>query len=199
MTHLSARLSTHVEIEAVRRPAWDVEIVRMDGGGEVRNSRWSQPLYSFDVSWPAATRDDPVYLEVSNAFHATGGGRDSFAFRDWADYQATDEGFGTGDGVATVFPLIKTYAFGTASFFRRIYLPVSPIAIKKNGVTLSSGYSVNYSTGVVTMSVAPALADVLTWTGEFNLPVRFPQEMQSTGLAMHLEHIDTITLQEVRL
>lgn len=199
MAHIATRLSTHVEINATRRLSWDVEKVRTDGGYEVRNARWSQPLYAFDVAYPAAMRDDATYQSVSQAYHATGGGLDSFAFRDWADYQCTDEPFGTGDGTTTVFPLIKSYTFGSAEFFRRIYLPVSAITVKKDGVTLMSGYSVNYSTGNVTLTVAPLEGEELSWTGDFDIPVRFEGDFETTGMATHLEHIETITLQEVRL
>lgn len=199
MAHIATRLSQNVEINAVRRQRWDVEVVTSDGGSEVRNSRWSQPLLEFDVSYPTALRDDAVFQSVLQAYLATGGGLDSFAFTDWTDYQATNEEFGIGDGATLTFSLFKSYDFGSASFSRRIYLPVSAITVKKDGVTQVSGYTVSYTAGTVTFSVAPANAVVLTWTGDFDVPVRFDGAMETTGLATHLEHIETIMLREVRL
>lgn len=199
MAHIATRLSDHVEIGAVRMEEFNVETVRSDGGNEVRNSRWSQPLLRFEISFPTSTRDDAVFLEVRDAYRATGGGLDSFKFRDWSDYQATDEVFGIGDGTTTVFNLFKNYGFGSQTHTRRIYQPVSAISLKKDGVAVVGGYSVNYTTGVVTFTVAPLAAVSLTWTGEFDVPVRFDSPLQSTGLAPHLEHHESIVLQEVRL
>ncbi len=197
MAHIATRLSDHVEIGAVRRDTdGGVEVVQLDGGGSVRNDRWGEGLLAFDVSYPASTRDDAVFLELRAAYRATGRGTDTFNFRDWSDYQATDEEFGIGDGATTAFQLFKSYTFGSATHSRRIQLPVSPIALKNDGVTIVSGYSVNYTTGIVTFTVAPLLADVLTWTGEFDVAVRFAGPLESTGIATHLEHHEVITLME---
>ena len=199
MAHIATRLTEHVEIGATRRDVDDIEVVRTDGGAEVRNTRWSQSLLAFDVSFPASTRDDAVFLEVRNAYRATRAGLHSFKFRDWSEYQATNAEFATGDGTTTVFELVKRYTFGTETHERRIYNPVSAITLKADGVTIVGGYSVNYTTGIVTFTVAPANGVILTWTGEFDVPVRFDGALESTGIATHLEHHETITLQEVRL
>jgi uncharacterized protein (TIGR02217 family) len=203
MTHIAFRLSDHVEIGAVRRDLDDgLEVIPLAGGGEVRNDEWAQPLLAFDISFPTSERDDDVFLEVRNAYRATRRGLHSFKFKDWSDYQVADEPLGTGDGATTVFPLYKSYEFGSETFSRRIYQPVSPIVIKKNAVVMGSGYSVDYTTGIVTFSPAPLggmSPDALTWTGDFDVPVRFDGPLTSTGLAIHLEHHETITLKEVRL
>jgi uncharacterized protein (TIGR02217 family) len=199
MAHINTRLSDHVEIGATRIEEESVEIVRTDGGNEVRNTRWSQPLLRFELSFPTSERDDAVFLEVRNAYRATRGGLHSFKFKDWSDYDATDEAFGLGDDETFIFSLYKNYTFGSETFARRVFNPVSPIALKGDGVTIGSGYSVNYSTGVVTFDDPPVAGVVLTWTGEFDIPVRFDTPLQSTGLATHLEHHESTALQEVRL
>lgn len=200
--HIDTRLSEHVELGATRREIDDVEVVTTDGGNETRNARWSQPLLEFDISFPPSVRDDAVFLEVRAAYRACRGRLHSFKFRDWSDYEATDELFATGDGTTTIFPLIKAYAFGTETFERRIYQPVSAIALKKNGVAMLSGYAVDYDTGEVTFTIAPVggeTPDEISWTGEFDVPVRFDTDLASTGIAPHLEHHETVTLKEVRL
>lgn len=199
MAHINTRLSDHVEIGAVRIEEQEVEISRTDGGNEVRNTRWSQPLLRFEIAFPTSQRDDSVYLEVRNAYRAAMGMLHSFKFRDWSDYQATDAEFAVSDGVTTTYQLSKPYTFGSETFTRNIQNPVSPVALKADGVTISSGYSVDYSTGIVTFTSVPADLAVLTWTGEFDIPVRFDSPLQSVGLATHLEHHESIVLQEVRL
>ncbi|HXH52530.1 MAG TPA: DUF2460 domain-containing protein [Sphingomicrobium sp.] len=198
--HLSTRLSDHVEIGAVRRDLDDgLEVVTTDGGWEVRNDRWAQPLLAFDISFPTSERDDPVFLEVRGAYRATRRGAHSFRFKDWSDFTAADEAIGTGNGATTAFPLVKNYSFGAETFVRRIQQPVSPITVKRAGVVQNAGYSVNYATGVVTFAVAPAPGEAISWSGEFDVPVRFASPLESTGIATHLEHHEAITLVEVRI
>lgn len=121
MAHLNISLPQQIELGATRRLRWETEVVTTDGGYEVRNSRWSAPLKTYEVSFPPSTRDDPVYLAVLALYEAAEGGLHSFDFTDW-----TDE------------------------------------------------------------------------TGGTVVPVRFDSPLEVTGIAMHLDHIETVTLIEVR-
>lgn len=197
--HINTRLTKRVEVGANRIDEEDIETVTTDGGNEVRNARTSGSLLRFEVGFPISKRDNATYLEVRSAFKVCRGSLHSFKFRDWDDYQATDQQFGEGDGTTTVFSLYKNYAFGSESYSRRIYQPVTPIALKKDGVAVVSGYSVSYTTGVVTFSVAPADGAVLTWTGEFDVPVRFDSSLQSAAVAIQLGHYEGLVFKEVRL
>lgn len=198
MSHISTRLPEEVEIGAVRRDPEDVEIVRTDNGGEVRNVRASQSLLEFDITYPHSEQD-ANFLAVRAAYKAARGQLHSFDFQDHSEFEAEDEVIGTGDGATTAFDLIKSYTFGSETHERRIYRPVSAITVKKDGVTQVAGYSVNYSTGVVTFSAAPANGVVISWSGEFNVPLRFDTPFQVSMPAGHLVHVDTMTLVEVRL
>lgn len=200
--HVATRLSDEVSLDAIRRDTMNLEIVRNDSGHEDRNRLWSQFLREYEVSYPIADRGQAstALAEVYNAFLATGGGEDSFDFQDWRDYTATDELIGIGDGAETDFNLVKNYTFGTRTHTRRIYRPVVSITIEADGVTVNpSDYTVDYELGIVTMDTAPALNVELTWSGEFNVPVRFDPSIQSSALTTNLERYDTFTLFEVRL
>lgn len=85
MAHLNISLPVEIELGAVRRLRWQTEVVTTDGGYEVRNSRWSSPLRSYEVSFPPATRDDPVYLAVLDLYEQAEGGLHTFDFTDWTD------------------------------------------------------------------------------------------------------------------
>lgn len=199
--HVGTRLSDHVENGAIRRDTMNLEIVRQDGGFEKRNRLWSQYLREYEVTYPLDVRaTSDVLAEVYNAYLATGGGEDSFDFEDWRDNEATDEAFGIGDGAETIFPLIKTYTFGSRTHERRIYRPVSAISIKKNTVTVDpADYTVDYNMGTVTFDVAVPNGEELTWSGSFYVPVRFEPTLQSVGVNAVHEKYDTFTLIEVRL
>lgn len=69
------------------------------------------------------------------------------------------------DGVTTrVIPSVRGVGRGVPAF--RVML---------NGAVQSSGYTVNSSTGVVTFAVAPAGGVIVSWSGEFDTPMRFLQ------------------------
>lgn len=204
--HVATRLSDEVELGAIRRDTMALDIVRTDSGHEDRNRLWSQFLREYEVTYPIALRNgEPsgALATVYAAFLATGGGEDSFDFQDWRDYSVEEEAFGTGDGTTTAFNLLKTYTFGSRSHVRRIYRPVSAIAIQKNGITVNpADYTVDYELGIVTFDVAPlggGTPDELSWTGDFNVPVRFDPSMQSSAPTTVHEKFDTFTLYEVRL
>lgn len=83
---LDSQLTRNVEIGAVRRQEWEVEIVRTDGGNEVRNARWSEPLRAYDISLPTCTQvERSVFDSVMQMWTDTSGGADTFLFYDWVD------------------------------------------------------------------------------------------------------------------
>ena len=110
-----------------------------------------------------------------------------FLLTDYTDFWASSDGtaddpigtpmqFGTGDGSTTVFGLHKRYTSGGVTRERRIVKPVSgTVSIYKNDVlqTLTTHYTIDYSTGIVTFVAAPTNGHTLKWTGEFYIPVRF--------------------------
>lgn len=95
--------------------------------------------------------------------------------------QVTGETFGTGDGAKTQFGLYITDTSAGVSNAKRIVKPVAggltydtrpnSVTIYKNGVAATA--TVSSTTGIVTFPTAPAAGVVLTWTGSYDLPVRF--------------------------
>lgn len=201
--HIATRLSDEVELGAVRRDTMSLEVARGDSGFEDRVRLWAQFLREYEITYPLAERNgqpSEALQQVYNAFLATGGGELSFDFQDWRDHGVEDETFGVGDATETEFPLVKSYPFGTANHVRRIYRPVSAITIKVDDVAVSSDdYTVDYDLGIVTFDTAPANEAILTWTGSFNVPVRFDPSIQSSAPTTVHEKFDTFTLYEVRL
>lgn len=114
------------------------------------------------------------------------------------DYTATLEAFATSNGVLTQFQLYKTYTrpgVTARQDVRAIVKPVVQVAketnsfqlyepngttprvqtqfrIYRNGVELTTGWTANAKTGLVTFSSPPA-AGTLQWSGEFDVPMCF--------------------------
>lgn len=85
MPDLATTLPEEVEIGAMRRLEYSTETVTTDGGFEVRNARWSEPLRVYEIAYPHATRDDAVYLAVVALYEEALGKLYSFTFHDWID------------------------------------------------------------------------------------------------------------------
>jgi uncharacterized protein (TIGR02217 family) len=95
--HLNVSLPTRIEVGAVRREEWDNEVVRTDGGQEVRNTRWSAPLRSYDISMPVTSTagDLSDFNSVKQIWSDTEGGTHTFWFNDWVDSEQVKVRFST--------------------------------------------------------------------------------------------------------
>ena len=187
-------------------PDWMVDIVELASGQEERNTAWTAPLRSYDAKWAVRSHDE-AYL-VLQIYHAAMGSLRGFRFKDWSDYRSgppqsaptmLDQPLGIGDGATTVFNLSKTYQVGANSVVRRINKPFGSILVAKDGVLQSSGVSVSLPTGVVTFAAAPGVGKVLTWGGQFHVPVRFDGKLNQIELQGSYESIPSIPLKELRL
>lgn len=152
-------------------------ITTLSSGFEARDSRWLDALGSFMVEGINMTEAQKATL--INFFRTVKGRAIGFRIRDWADYTVDSSSgrLGTADtapGAVTVFQMSKKYAWGAESNFRVIAKPTSA-AIYKNSVlqTLTTDYTIDLTTGLVTFVVAPTLGDTLHWVGEFDVPARF--------------------------
>ncbi|HSF93781.1 MAG TPA: DUF2460 domain-containing protein [Thermohalobaculum sp.] len=93
---------------AVGGMGFSTQVVETAGGHEQRNIDFAQDRAVYDISHLIKT---PADLAVLKAFHAARRGRaHGFRHKDWNDFQATRTFIGLGDGAATSFQLVKTYA-----------------------------------------------------------------------------------------
>lgn len=200
MTFINQRLPDAIENNAQRIEREPVDIVKTDGGYEVRNVRHAQALFEYEISFGVEEYDSTTQEAVYAMWRASRGGLYAFRFRDWdpKNSELADEAIGTGDGADTTFQVTQTHTVGGVTAVRNITRPVTPLTVKKDGVTQVSGYSVNYDTGVVTFSVAPANGVVISVSGEFDIPVRFDLTLEASGLYAHLEQYGSIRLVEVK-
>lgn len=196
----------HVSQGSPGGPDWPAEIVTLGSGREERNTPWSSPLRTYDAKFGVRT---PAELyEVLSLYHVARGRLYGFRFLDWTDYRsgvpgaaptATDQALGTGNGVRTQWPLIKRYSFAGEVFDRVITRPYGTTLIAVDGVAAGTGWSVNVTTGVVTFTVAPANGKVLTWGGQFHVPVRFDCKLDQISLrTVAIGDIPSIFLKELR-
>jgi uncharacterized protein (TIGR02217 family) len=184
---------TNIAYGSTGGPAFSTVVVSSQSGHEQRISNWDTARRSWSVQqdiW-----DEERTAALIAFFMARKGKAYGFRFRDWSDYfvgmtlaedgpaylaAASAQQIGTGNGSATVFQLVKTYTSGPVTETRKITRPVSgSVKVFVAGVEVATDWSLNYSTGVLTFTVAPANGQVIAWAGKFDTPVRFDTDTMS--------------------
>ena len=157
---------------------------------------------------PAIDMDD---LSAGSAlFAARMGRRYGFRLKDFADFKSCtagaavsplDQGIGSGDGATKVFALSKNYVSGPASWTRKIQKPVAgTLRVAVAGTEISSGFSLDDTTGLVTFASAPDSGAAISAGFEFDCPVRFDTDGLSINLAsFQAGEIPSIPLVEILL
>ncbi|MDZ7927608.1 MAG: TIGR02217 family protein [Agrobacterium sp.] len=199
------RLALGVSGGPVRR----IDIVNLSNGRENRNQRWKNARRAYDAG--SGVRSVADLYEVLSFFEARRGELYGFRFRDPVDFKscppgrapdASDQKIGTGDGTATAFQLVKTYADAGGSFTRRVEKPVeASVIVSVDGVkAISSDFSVDHATGMVTFRVgkAPPAGAAIRAGFEFDVPVRFAIDRIDVNLtAFEAGRIPSIPLMEI--
>lgn len=165
------RLLDHVAYGSEFGHRYNTRINELRSGVERRNAEWERPLARGAVIYQNLKQGDAE--EVVAAHHACQGSLVGFRLKDWSDYQANNEVIGVANGIAQQLQLIKTYHFGSFSNHRIISKPVkNSVAVYADGAQIVA--SVNHRSGVVSFS-ADAGSEI-TWSGEFDVPVRFEDD-----------------------
>lgn len=184
MTIPAYRLPEGIERGSGFGPTFRNVIQESISGNEQRFAQWTKCRGVGDLSYGLLTSSDPLgdFRAILALYRAHFGSLYPFRFRDWSDYQAVNSVFGTGDGTTMTFQLSMTYdpqaillgTVGTYFYVRDIMLLASTPVIKKAGVVQTPGtaYTIS-SSGMVTFTSAPASGAQLTWSGEYDVPVRF--------------------------
>jgi uncharacterized protein (TIGR02217 family) len=128
------------------------------------NINWSRTLRQYQLG--VLPMQIEQWLELEGLHEITDGGAYGFLMQDPKDQsvktgegflQATDGGYGTGNGVST-YKLLKKYETvgSTRVSYRAITRPTSPIVVSRNGTPMTVGsaagqIAINYDTGTVTI------------------------------------------------
>jgi len=165
-------------------PGFSTAIVTSAAGHEQRNADWAEARLTYDVGPGVRSEADAQTLIAF--FRARRGAAQGFRLRDPFDDSSAgmtgapafaDQRIGTGDGVATRFPLTKTYgAGGVDAVTRRITRPVAgSVRVGLGGVQKIGGWTLE--AGGIVQFVTPPAAGVAVQAGyRFDVPVRFAED-----------------------
>jgi len=167
-------------------PSFRTNAHETGGGTRYASAQRTKPRHQFDVKPGSMTADDRIAFV--NFYNARRGSLHSFKLTDPVDYSThsdwqtaptTSDGLvnlGSGDGSATQFQLKKVYSSGGYTTERPIVLPyASSVVVQVNSVTqtVTTNYTVNSLTGVVTFNTAPPLGHAVDAGCQFYVPVYF--------------------------
>lgn len=183
-------------------PGFSTTIFKSASGREQRNINWSQSRAEYDASHGIKNKGD---MDVVLAFfYAMMGRAYAFRYKDWADYQITNQTIGIGDGTTRTFQIIKTYSdpLNIQSFVRTIKKPVNgTLSTVLVGGSPTTAFTVDYTQGTITFTTAPLNTQpVFVSYVEFDVPVRFDTDVSSIKFDFfNVESWDNIKLVEVKL
>ena len=192
-----ARLPENIEQGATFDLTRRAEIVELANGWEERNTPQAHHRRRITLSYGAG--DTSEIKAIRDTWAVALGPVYAFRFKDWSDYKTSSEGvapaasdqlIGTGDGVAVDFQLSKTVSFGSSTYTHPISAPVSgSVLITVDGVAQTEGvdFTVDYETGIITFTTAPALGLEVSIGCLFDVWVRFENTEFSLSHLIYIE------------
>ena len=185
-------------------PAFATAVTTAASGYEQRNQAWAQARMHFDAGPGVRSNADLAALVAF--FRARRGAAYAFRLRDPLDCGSGafgagvtpgDQPIGTGDGVTTAFPLVKSYSANGEP--RRITRPVAgSVRVAVSGTELTSGWVLG-DLGVVSFDAAPAAGMAVSAGFLFDVPVRFAEDsLRVAGIAAGAGEVPSVPLIEVR-
>lgn len=182
MTFIEERLLDKVVYGSQFGKEFNTRIVSLRSGVDRRNADWAAPLGRYSVLYELLEPSD--HQVVVNAHMACMGALVGFRFKDWSDYEAKNEFLVVADGTEQTVQLTKQYKFGPISYSRKIVKPVgNTVLLYADGVALP--HDVDSTTGLVTFTATSGQA--ITWSGEFDVPVRFDNDRLDVEPIYHTE------------
>jgi uncharacterized protein (TIGR02217 family) len=206
---LEERLPIDVRIGMSYADDYTVLITQTAGGAEYRKLVQPFPVRSFHVNFTTDQAD--LWARVIALYHRAYGKFAGFRVKCLDDFSThnltgtptpTDVALAnTASGIyqlRTVYGTNGTALAGVGYPVRNIYKPVAgTVVAAKNGVTISSGLTVDATTGLMTLSPAPLIGDNITAGFLFDIPCRFNSAIEITSIDIAIRDCGSIDIIEL--
>lgn len=210
MAFHEVRFPANLSFGSTGGPERRTQVVTLANGFEERNTPWAHSRRRYDAGLGLRSLDD---VEALIAFFEARRGRlYGFRWKDWADYRSCapsktvgplDQVIGTGDGVATVFQLAKTYDPTGVPYRRPVAKPVLGtvvVALAGDDKVESVEFTVDYLTGAIRFAIPPDLGVAVTAGFEFDVPARFDTDgIQVSVASFRAGDVPQVPVVEVRI
>lgn len=182
------RFPTAISFGSAGGPGYSTDVVVMNSGAESRNQNWSQARIKFDLA--PAIKTQALLDTLITFFRVVKGRTHGFRFQDPFDYRVPG---GASSGVFVAigsdrYQMYVRYSNAAGTEDRLISKPVASTIVVKDPSgttrTLTTDYTLDSTTGIATSVLAGSPSLVLaTWTGQFDVPVRFDTDELRLRLA----------------
>ncbi len=210
MAFHEVRFPASISLGAVGGPERRTQIVSLASGHEERNTPWAHSRRRYDAGLGLRTLDD---IETVIAFfEARQGQLHGFRWKDWADFKSSpasrvvshlDQGVGVGDGVTTVFQLVKSYRSASNVYIRPIAKIVAGsvvMAVGGDPRPVIGDYAVDHASGKVTFAAPPDIGLPITAGFEFDVPVRFDTDAVRVSVSsFNAGEVPNVPVLEIRI
>ena len=205
---LEERRPVNVRLGTSYADDYPVLITTASGGAEYRKLINPFPVRSFHVNFTADQAS--LWASVLALYHRAYGKFAGFRVKCRDDFSTngmtgapTPLDQALANTASGIYQLRKFYGTnGTALSgvgypSRTIYKPVAgTVVAAKNGVTISSGLSVDTTTGLITITPAPLITDAITAGCQFDIPCRFNSKIEVTAVDISLRDCHSFDLIE---
>ena len=198
-------------------PGYKTTIQTTDSGHEFRLSSWDNARHRYDASYGIKSLED-MYT-VIKFYHAREGALHGFLWKDVLDFSTDstargtaafgDVSLGTFGSAGDTIQLRKSYVSGSTTKYRTITRPISAtvkVGWDHNGdgsiTEQSSGWSVDNTTGKITISDSSANSKEIKAGCQFYVPVRFgegaDESLSATQDSFEIASIGSIPIIEIK-
>lgn len=183
-------------------PRFNEKIKLRPNGAEIRKKLWSAPRFEYVAPYDKVTEE--IFQAVYDAFMALDGQHVGFRFKDWRDYQLSQQLIGVATGSSQTLQLVKTYGFGSRTRTREIYKPVTGQIQLRSGASYGASSPISHTggstNGLVTFTTTAAHNVYVD--GEFDVPVRFDmdylpwsfEDWQATTMSLRMLELKSLNL-----
>ncbi len=205
MAFLEQRLSERIERGATGGPVNRGRRMSRTASGRMKQVfSWAAPLHEYTISHgilDGARREQLLSMWYVVMFTPYEG----FRFRDWMDYQATQENSRCTLITGSTYQLQRVYSVYGLEYVRAVTKPVAGAVVyrTRSGVVSTATATIDTTTGIATITGHLA-GDTYTWAGQFDVPVTFSgdewvQGLESLPAGGAVVSTPQIKLEEVRL
>jgi uncharacterized protein (TIGR02217 family) len=191
MTFYNTRLPDKIAAGFSGGPEFRTSIAMLQNGDEYRNKDWVYPRHRYSAE--LGIFDDTDHQALLGALMLTAGAWGTFRFKDWNDYTVTDSPLTVTAATSNPVQLSKVYTFAGSTFTRPLALIVSA-TVYEDGVEVAGTYS--GTTGLFTPT-DPWGAGEITWSGEFDVLVRFANDYNPLTARHRKARVQQIEIVEV--
>jgi len=184
MSFLEIQFPKSISYGSSGGPTTLTHVKTLTSGHERRKKRWPYPRRKYNAA--IGVRTSEHLEELIEFFTVVDGMAYGFRYYDPLDHSTAPYGTSPFNDVTLIasasggeqndIQLFKSYTRGGKTVQRSINKPISgTMRVFKNDVEITEGadYSVDYTTGLLSLDVALSVSDKLSWGGEFDVPCRF--------------------------